>query len=84
MARPPYPLIDQPLIGRSIALGQMPAPKELTAKGYLLTLLQAPGTVSPTFLGRALVSIPWQPPQGLRERKSKKANEKLDEARKIR
>lgn len=83
MARPPYPLIDQSLVGRSIALGEMSAPKKLTAKGYLLTLLQVAGAVHPSFLGRALVSIPWQPPQGLRERKNRRANEKLDGARKI-
>lgn len=76
MARPPYPRTDQSLmeatLGRSMTLGETRAPRRLTVKGYLLTPLPS------AFLKRALVSIPWHPLQGLRERKRRSADGKLE------
>lgn len=82
MARPPYPRTDQSLmeatLGRSMTLGETRAPRRLTVKGYLLTPLPSAGAPSPSLLKRALVSIPWHPLQGLRERKHRSADGKLE------
>lgn len=82
MARPPYPRTDQALmeatLGRRMTLGETRSLRRLTVKGYLLTPLPSPGAPSPSLLKRALVSIPWHPPQGLRERKRRRADGKLE------